>query len=139
MTSVNGFDGNTNNYLFNRLQGSKTVKGNANVEKTATNKPVANVENTFDYGIGTKQVSDVNRGLEVEMKKLDPADAKDLQNLYALAGLKNVSVPTQTVYNRIGNSVAEVGKTIADTETENHAEQLFDSQGFNVLNNIFFA
>ncbi len=66
-------------------------------------------------------------------------DAADLEQLFAMAGLGKTRMPSKTVYERIGGSVAQVSKVMSDIETEDHIEALFNSPEFKTLDNIFFS
>lgn len=66
-------------------------------------------------------------------------DAADLEQLFAMAGLGKTRMPSKTVYERIGGSVAQVSKVMNDIETEDHIEALFNSPEFKTLDNIFFS
>ena len=137
MTKVNGNGGMSNFFLkLNPLHTSKTNES-AKTEQTSLAQNTEATSTTFDFSIGAKQTADQIRGFEVEgVKKIPPADQADLNQLAQLAGLKSVSVP-QNVYNRIGNTVVNVTNVMDTIEVENNAQELFGSEEFQTLNNLF--
>lgn len=135
MARIDGNDSMKNVYFGrNTLNVEKTDK-TGKTEQTARAAETTQAE--FNFGIGSKQQSDQIRGMEVEgVTKLPQEDMQELNSLAQIAGLKNISV-TQPVYNRISESVSQVGAVMEEIETENNAQQLFASQEFAVLNALF--
>ncbi len=142
MTKVNGNDGMKNVYFGqNSLNVNKTDK----TVKTEHTAPAGETESTaetssagfVDFGVGSKQKSDEIRGLQVEgVSRLAKADMEDLSQLSQIAGIPNIYV-TQAVYNRISDSVSDIGNVMDTIGTENNAEALFESSEFGTLNNLF--
>lgn len=137
MTKINGNDGMNFYFGLNSLNVNQTDKP---AKTDATEKPASAKETApadFDFGVGSKQRAEQIKGMEVEgVTKIPQEDQQELNNLAQIAGIKNISV-TQPVYNRISNSVQQVGTVMGEIETENNAEQLYRSQEFGVLNALF--
>ena len=137
MTKINGNDGMNFYFGLNSLNVNKTGKSAKTdaTEKSASAKETASAD--FDFGVGSKQRAEQIKGMEVEgVTKIPQEDQQELNSLAQIAGIKNISV-TQPVYNRISNSVQQVGTVMGEIETENNAEQLYKSQEFAVLNTLF--
>lgn len=129
MVSING-NGNVNNNLFvnNGLQ-PQHVKGNENIEvKIADNKAIGE--------FGDKLLNQVMPGF-VQTSKIPETDRKDLTEMFAMAGVKNPKMPTAAQYASISNSVGTVVPGLDKLNTTNHANDLFNSPQFGVLNDIF--
>lgn len=129
MVSING-NGNVNNNLFvnNGLQ-PQHVKGNENIEvKIADNKAIGE--------FGDKLLNQVMPGF-VRTSKIPETDRKDLTEMFAMAGVKNPKMPTAVQYASISNSVGTVETGLDKLNTTNHANDLFNSPQFGVLNDIF--
>lgn len=133
MTRVNGNDGN---FLWSNLKFHTTDRTEKTSSKTDINK-TGEVKQTFDFADGSKSVADIRRGVEVEGNvKLNPQDASEVGQLYSMAGI-NKPVPSQREYDRIGASVSVVTAGMDAVEAESHAEDLFASSGFKVLDSFF--
>lgn len=139
MVSINGNFGffERNNSL--KTQNTNLEKaGNVPISKPDEAKETANVENKdFEFGIGSKHQAGQIKGLEVEgMSKIAKEDAVQLAQMYEMAGIK-APLPTKQVYSRVAASVNQFSSTLDEVETEGHAQDLFNSQSFAKLNNIF--
>ncbi|MBQ2612251.1 hypothetical protein IJF81_07675 [bacterium] len=70
-------------------------------------------------------------------KRVDEETAKDLADMFALAGLSSKYMPTKDVYARIGGEVNAVAKQFNEIETETNIRKLFASNEFKQLNEAF--
>ncbi len=125
------FNGNVNNNLF--IQSGWQKPSSRKVDE----KSLVNFADNKAIGeIGDKLLEQVQPNF-VQASKLPEQDEKDLKEMYALAGIKNVKLPTRSQYARIEGSVQNASDNISQLLTGNNAEELYNSQQFNVLNELF--
>src|SRR5574344_1185036 len=76
-----------------------------------------------------------NLGLQLS-QRVDDNTAKDLNDLCKMAGISTKYMPTQAVYSRIADGTNVFATNFEAIQTENNAQQLFNSDKFQQLNDI---
>lgn len=127
---INGKD-NVNNFFIqkgivpNKVGGDKTVNG----EGTP-------IDNKAIGEYGDKLLNQVQPSF-IQAAKIPEADAVDLQEMFAMAGVPMKNMPTKAQYERIASNTAVVAQQIEDIGAKSNAEVLFDSPEFSKLNELF--
>ena len=126
---ING-NGNVNKNLF--------VTGNTKTQNTSgTEKVEVNITDNKHIGeFGDKLFEQVQPGF-VQASRIPETDRAGLLELSAMAGLKNLKMPTADQYARIAYDVEGTVKALDELSTTTHTEQLYSSREFTALNNIF--
>jgi len=70
-------------------------------------------------------------------KRVEEETAKDLAQMFAMAGLSSKYMPNKEVYERIASATANTGKFFEDVETEQNIRKLFASNEFKRLDEAF--
>jgi len=70
-------------------------------------------------------------------KRVDDETAKDLADMFAMAGLSAKYMPTNDVYERIASAAVNTGKYFENAETEQNIRKLFASNEFKRLDEAF--
>lgn len=73
----------------------------------------------------------------VKTAQISKADAVELTEMFAMAGIKNPKMPTAAQYASVAGHVSTVSKGIDELTTTNNAERLFNSDGFKTLDEFF--
>ncbi|MCI1274081.1 MAG: hypothetical protein LKG27_06590 [Clostridiaceae bacterium] len=76
-----------------------------------------------------------NLGLQLS-QKVDVGTTQELNDLYKMAGISSKYIPTQAVYSRIADGTNVFAANFEAIQTENNAQQLFNSDKFQQLNDI---
>lgn len=73
----------------------------------------------------------------VELARIPETDAAELNEMYNMAGIKNLRMPTVAQYASVAGHVATFEQGIDELTTTNNAQQLFDSPEFATLDKLF--
>ena len=126
---ING-NGNVNKNLF--VTGNTKTQNTSGTEKVEVNIP----DNKHIGEFGDKLLEQVQPGF-VQASRIPETDRAELSEMFAMAGIKNPKMPTAVQYASIVNNVGGVVAALDELSTTTHAEQLYSSREFNVLNDIF--
>ncbi len=121
----------------NNVQGNPYIQGSTPNIKGKTeinNVPVTDNKAIGEFG---DKLLDQVQPRFVEAARIDAVDAKELTEMFAMAGIKNPKMPTVAQYASVSGHVAEATKGIDDLLTTNNTQALFDSPEFNTLNKLF--
>ena len=125
--SINGNygNGNVNNHAVNTIKFKKDVPTENNV---SFNKPVGE--------FGDKLLEQVQPTF-VKTSKLSKPDEADLKEMFAMGGIKELKMPTLEQYSRISGDMNDFTLKFDELETTTHAEDLYESPEFRILNEFF--
>ena len=96
--------------------------------KATDNKPIG------EYG---EKLLDQVQPRFITAARIPEADAVELTEMYAMAGIKAPKMPTVAQYASISNHVTDFTRGIDDLDTTNNAQALFNSDEFRILDDIF--
>ena len=125
---ING-NGIVNKNLFVTDKKTQNTSGTEKVEVNIT-------DNKHIGEFGDKLLEQVQPGF-VQASRIPETDRAELLELSAMAGLKNLKMPTADQYARIAYDVEGTVKALDELSTTTHTEQLYSSREFTALNNIF--
>lgn len=104
---------------------------------SGTKKVEGNIPDNKHIGeFGDKLLEQLQPGF-VQASRIPETDRAELLELSAMAGLKNLKMPTADQYARIAYDVEGTVKALDELSTTTHTEQLYSSREFTELNNIF--
>ena len=126
---ING-NGNVNKNLF--VTGNTKTQNTSGTEKVEVNIP----DNKHIGEFGDKLLEQVQPGF-VQASRIPETDRAELSEMFAMAGIKNPKMPTAVQYASIANNLEGAVAALDELSTTTHAEQLYSSREFNVLNDIF--
>lgn len=115
----------------NKLEGKQEKK----VENTEEATQAAETKQAEGDGLSALSFQNI-AGMKLA-KKVDDNTAKDLNEMFEMAGVSTKFMPTQEVYSRIGASTVGVAKDFEEIQTEGNAEQFFASSEFQQLKDSF--
>ena len=107
---------------------------NVNHTQQTESKPAVDNKAIGEYG--DKLLNQVQPQF-VTTARLPEADAVQLQKMYEMAGVPARYMPTQAVYNRVGENTVTIANQIDEIGTQSNAEAFFNSKTFAVLDDIF--
>lgn len=124
------FNGNVNKDLFigHGVQSKETNR----IDKT----DVKFIDNKHIGEFGDKLLEQVQPRF-IQTAKIPETDAKELNEMFAMAGIKNPKMPTVAQYASISGHVGTAVKSLDEVTTTNNAEDLFKTRAFNALNGLF--
>ena len=107
---------------------------NVNHTQQTESKPAVDNKAIGEYG--DKLLNQVQPQF-VTTARLPEADAVQLQEMFTMAGVPTRFMPTQIVYDRVGESTTAIAQQIDDVGTKGNAETFFNSDTFKALDDIF--
>lgn len=105
-------------------------------KNTSRTEKVNITDNKHIGEFGDKLLEQVQPGF-VQASRIPETDRAELLELSAMAGFKNLKMPTADQYARIAYNVEGTVKALDELSTTTHTEQLYSSREFTELNNIF--
>ncbi len=133
---VDGINGKFNKGLNFFTQ--KELTKNEEAKEVKQNVPVGKQAETKELGddlLDPRYFANA-LGFVKQTSALPKADAAELSEMYAMAGIK-APLPTAAQYASVANITTSFAKGIDTLSTTNNAEQLFASSEFEALNKQF--
>ena len=122
--------GNVNNNLF--------INGGIKPQQTNGKEKVeVNITDNKAVGEFGNKLLDQVQPRFIQAAKIPETDRAELNEMFAMAGIKNAKMPTVPQYKSIANQVDTATTALEELRTTTHTEDLFNSPEFGTLNDLF--
>ena len=122
--------GNVNNNLF--------INGGIKPQQTNGKEKVeVNITDNKAVGEFGNKLLDQVQPRFIQAAKIPETDRAELNEMFAMAGIKNAKMPTVPQYKSIANQVDTATTALDELRTTTHTEDLFNSVEFGTLNDLF--